>query len=1060
VPQVESRHDLSPLQVVRLFQSLQPTPDSPDRLGQWPTGMHFGESIWTVDEAPDPGTLARAWQLVVNCHPVLRSCFTWEDLEHPAQLIYSSGDSVPRWFDWRGLGSTAQRLALTELLSEQSYLRPRLDRAPLARLFAIWTQPGQFRLVLMAHPLLLDDWSVAAVVDDLLVCYVTLRVGSTAVRPRPRIEHHLAELATLDILDTEAFWRTELRGFCERTRIEKEPAEASHSGQPDQSVPTLTVPFRLEAEPSRQLLALTAGAGVELETGVVAAWTLLISRYARALDVVVGYDIPGRAYGGPELTDALGAFRNAVPLRVHVDERRPILHWLADLQRRREAVQRHEYVPEALIREWSEVPRSDVLFSHQFAFREAVAPPSAAAIGLPVRREFIPDVQVEALRLRIDDTGSGLDGSVVYRTGLFEPERVPAMVRHLARILASFADHPTGRLADVDMLTEPERTQLLREWNATNRPYPADLCIHEMFKRQVADNPDQVAVVHADRTVRYRELDEAAGRWVDRLRRIGVGPDRLVGVHVRRCPEMVALLLGVLRAGGAYVPLDPAYPFDRLAFMARDAGLTALVTDRTTVGDSWPELPCPLLSLDGSALDAGQAPSPAGGQPGSHPDHLAYVLYTSGSTGRPNGVAITHRNAVDLLHWVHEVFADDLDCVLATTSICFDCSILEIFGPLCWGGTTVLADSALDLRSLPVTWQVRLMHTVPSVMAELLRRGGPPSALRTVILGGESPWPALIEELRERGHVERIFNLYGPAEVTSYATAALIDKSGLTTPPSIGRPVANTEIYLLDPYGNPVPAGVPGELYVAGAGLARGYLHQPVRTAERFVPNRFGDRPGTRMYRTGDLACYRPDGTMAFLGRVDDQLKVRGFRIEPGEIEQALLRHPSVTDTVVVAQYEGEAAVGLTAYAAVIEPPPQPSELRDHLRAMLPSYLIPDAFVLGELPRLPNGKVDRQALHLGPRAGEGVRHRRYVAPGRPAEHALARIWAGLLGLDRVGVRDNFFELGGDSFLAIRMISAAGDAGLRFTATDVLEFQTVAELAAVAESSQAPNRAES
>jgi amino acid adenylation domain-containing protein len=1047
VPQFESRQELSPLQVVRLFQALRPNPRPPDEIGQWPPGAHIGESVWTVDEAPDPDALARAWQMVVNCHPVLRSRFTWEDLQRPAILIDSSGDSVPQWLDWRSLGSVARRRAFAKLLGEPAGHHLRLDQGSLVRLFAIRTQDEQFRVVLMAHALLLDDWSIAAVVDDLLACYMELRAsGSATVRPRPGFERYLAHLATLGLEDTEAFWRAELQGFRERTRLEQEPS----SGGLDQSVGTLTVPFSLAAGPGRRLRALAAGHGLDLETVVVGAWTLLISRYVREPDVVAGYDVPGRAHGGAQLTDMLGAFRNAVPLRFYVDERSQVLEWLAGVQQRREAVQRHEHVPEALIREWSEVARSDLLFSHLLTFRKAAAQPSVTAAGLPVRREFKPGLPVKALGIRIDDTGSGLEGSAAYRTSLFEPGRVPAMMRHLARILSGFADSPTGRLADIDMLTEPEKTQLLREWNATARPYPTGQCIHELFKHQVAANPGAVAVVHGDRSMRYRELDESAGRWADRLRGLGVGPDRLVGVHVRRCPEMVALLLGVLGAGGAYVPLDPVYPFERLAFMARDAGLAVLVTDQTTADDTWSKLQCPVISLGGSVLAAGETPGPAGDQPAPQADHLAYVLYTSGSTGRPNGVAITHRNAVDLLHWVREVFADDLDCVLATTSISFDCSILEIFGPLCWGGVTVLADSALDLRSLAATRQVHLMHTVPSVMAELLRQGGLPPALRTVILGGESPWPGLIEELRERGHVRRIFNLYGPTEVTSYATAALIDKDGLSSPPSIGRPVANTEIYLLDPYGNPVPVGVPGELCVAGTGLARGYLHQPARTAERFVPNRFGS-PGTRMYRTGDLARYGPDGTIAFLGRIDDQLKVRGYRIEPGEIEAALLRHPAVTDAAVVARHEGQVVVGLSAYVAA-EPPPPQGELREHLRALLPAYLIPDAFVVGELPRLPNGKIDRRALRPG-QAAESARHRPYMAPRRPAEHALARIWVALLGLDRVGVMDNFFELGGDSFLAIQMISGAEEEGLTFTAADVLQHQTIAELAELAESSR-------
>lgn len=1052
MPRVASRHDLSPLQVVRLFENLAPDSRMLDSHGQRRTGVHFGECVWIVDEAPDPGLLARAWQLVVNRHPVLRSCFTWEDIERPARVVYDSVDSAPQWLDWRGLGPAARQVAFAGLIEEQYGQPPRLDEAPLVRLCAIRTGTDQFRVVLVTHELLLDDRSVAAVADDLLACYRMLRAsGSATVRARPDLDPYLARLASQGLEDTEAFWRAELRGLRGPALLKQDPGEVPRPDESGRPVTSLTVPFTLETEPARRLRALAAEAGLQLETVFVGAWALLISRHHREPDVLVGYDVPGRAHGDVELADALGAFRNVVPLRVAVDERVRILDWLADLQRRRAAVQPHEYVPEALVREWSEVPRTDVLLWHRFAYREAAASPSGTAGGLPVRREAALDVPPEALGVRIDDTGSGFDGLAVYRADQFEPGHVASMMRRLARILAGFAASPGGRLADIDMLTGAERTQLLYEWNATARPYPTGLCVHNMFKRQVAANPDKVAVVYGDRSVSYRALDERAARWASRLRRLGVGPDRLVGIHVQRGPEMVEVLLGVLKAGGAYVPLDPAYPFDRLAFMARDARLTALVTDRVASGDVWSELPCPVLSLDGSTLVTGkEAATPGDDAEPPQADHLAYVLYTSGSTGRPNGVAITHRNAVDLLHWVEEVFADDLGCVLATTSICFDCSILEIFGPLCWGGTTVLADSALDLRSLPAGRQVRLMHTVPSVMAELLRGGGPPPTLRTVILGGESPWPALIKELRER-HIERIFNLYGPTEVTSYATAALIDKDGLTIPPSIGRPVANTEIYLLDPYGNPVPVGVPGELYVAGAGLARGYLHQPARTAERFVPNRFGKRPGTRVYRTGDLARYRPDGAIVFLGRVDDQLKVRGVRIEPGEVEQALLRHPAVTDAIVLARPGAEGAAGLSGFVAVAGPPIPEAELRDHLRALLPPYLIPDVLVAGELPRLPNGKVDRQALRLGQPLAESTRPRSYVAPRGPAEDALARLWEGLLGLGRVGVEDNFFEVGGTSFLAIRMIGAAAEIGLEFTVTDVLQYQTVAELAAVARS---------
>lgn len=1064
---VDGRHELSPTQLVLLFQTLQPDVDMLDQLDLKPVGVHVGESVFTVDEVPDASSLAASWQHMLTTHPLLRTSFDWTDLERPCQIVHRSVTSEPQWSDWRD-ASQAQSEALHRLIAAERERPFRLDQAPLVRLHAIRTAEAQFRLVLVTHDLLMDNWSVSAVIDDLLSCYRRLGEGGCPSAPRRRAySEYVAWLASRSLRRTEDFWRVELRGFRELTRLEQDAAEALPPGE----FPTkATEPLHLPPGPTAALRRLADQAGFDMETLVLAAWALVASRLVRDPDVVVGAEVSGRTHCPQRLRTTLGPFKTIVPVRVLIQEQARLLDYLSEVQRRRHAVARHEYVPEPLVREWSEVSKTDGLFWHTLEFRDADAlrQLSASASGIAMNRQEIPDLPVVALAVRVDDCGDTLDGGATYCTGLFEPGRVAAMMRHLEQVLRGFAagtdTESATRLADIDMLLPAERTQLLHTWNATARPYPTGRRIHELFADQVRQRPAATAVVHGDRQLSYRELAALSMRWARRLRELGVGSEALVGMAVLRSPEMVATMLGVLAAGGGYVPLDPNYPAERIAFMARDARLTALVSDVdvAVAGFLGAELPCPVISPNDLRIDDQRDGEPDRDDPnamaatcvavpGSDED-LAYVLYTSGSTGQPKGVAITHGNAVDLLYWVRETFGDDLKSVLATTSISFDCSILEIFGPLCWGGTTVLAEHALDLDAVPAGRPVRLLHTVPSVMAELLRTGSPPATLRTIILGGEAPWPKLLDQIRRQSNVTRIFNLYGPTEVTSYATAALLTADRPMTPPSIGRPVANTAVYLLDANDRPVPVGVPGELCVAGAGLARGYLHRPGLTAERFVPDPFSDRPGARMYRTGDLARYRADGTIVFLGRLDDQLKVRGYRVEPGEVERALVRHPGLAEAAVVARVHGEVNHGLLAFvvpslATDSAPQPNPAELRDHLCRLLPPYLVPDGFVVMDgLPRAPNGKVDRRAL-------SGVdpppQRRSFVPPSSHGEQLLAGLWSELLGVDRIGADDNFFELGGDSFAAVRMIARARQGGLALTATDVFERQTVAELASLA-----------
>ncbi|MCP4658067.1 MAG: amino acid adenylation domain-containing protein, partial [bacterium] len=582
----------------------------------------------------------------------------------------------------------------------------------------------------------------------------------------------------------------------------------------------------------------------------------------------------------------------------------------------------------------------------------------------------------------------GRAGSIEYAVELFDGATIARLARHFATLLGAIVARPEERIQDLELLTPAERWQLAGEWNAAALPgSTAAEGLHQPFEAQAARTPEAVAVVFGEDRLSYRELDARAGQLADRLRGLGVGPEVLTGIATPRTPEMVVAILAVLKAGGAYVPIDPSYPQERRDFMLEDSGAAVLigwqgqaegiVAGTTVVNPSLKRGDRPRLAL-------------------VSPDSLAYVIYTSGSTGRAKGVAITHRSALALVDWAREAFPRDaLHGVLASTSICFDISIFELFVPLAVGGKVILVENALALPHL--NEEVTLVNTVPSAMTELI--GQVPPSVKIVNLAGEPLSRHLVQQLPEA----EVRNLYGPSEDTTYSTWCRVEKQGK---PSIGRPLPGTRACVVDRGLRPVPCGVVGELCLGGAGLARGYLARPALTAERFIP----DVGGERLYRTGDLVRTLPDGRLDFLGRIDHQVKIRGFRIELGEIEAVLASHEAVAAVVVVARDQR-----LVAYVVG-----ETGELRSFLAERLPGYMVPSVFVsLEALPLLPNGKVDRRALPEpeGPTETAG-----YVAPRNPAEEVLAGIWSEVLGVERVGVHDDFFALGGHSLLATRVVS--------------------------------------
>lgn len=615
-------------------------------------------------------------------------------------------------------------------------------------------------------------------------------------------------------------------------------------------------------------------------------------------------------------------------------------------------------------------------------------------------------------------------------------------------------------------LSPQERHRVLVEWNQTEAPYPRTACLHDRFEQQAGETPQAEALVVGTERLTYRELNERANRVAHVLRSQGVGPETLVGIFLTRSAHLVSALLGVLKAGGAYVPMDPVYPNDRLAFILKDARVHTVLTQASlarplrelaTASASAPGIVC--LDTDEKLASTSVKNPHRFAQPGN----LAYVIYTSGSTGRPKGVGIEHRNAVAFIHWAGQLYRpEELSGVLAATSICFDPSVLELFVPLSFGGKVILAENALALPTLPAANEIHLMDTVPSAMRELLRSGGLPTSLETVNLGGEPVSDDLVCQLHALPHIKRIYDQYGPTETTTTATCALRRPE---EPGSIGRPIANTQVYLLNDRLEPVALGAAGELYIGGAGVGRGYLNRPELTAEKFIPNPFSAEPGSRLYRTGDLCRYRADAQLEYVGRVDQQVKINGRRVEPGEIEAVLRSHPSVDEAVVVVREDTPGHPRLTAYVvlrsnsgavAEAELPapttdfPLMAELRSYLKARLPPYMVPAVLVsLARFALMASGKIDRKALPAPPRLRSGESAPGYHPPRTTTEQQLCPLWSELLGVDQIGVHDNFFDMGGDSLVGVVMLGEVGKiSGQKLPHDTILKAPTVAQLAAL------------
>ena len=771
------------------------------------------------------------------------------------------------------------------------------------------------------------------------------------------------------------------------------------------------------------------------------AWALVLARVSGRDDVVFGTVLSGRMRGGSGGAPAPGLFINTLPVRIAMGEEN-VLNGLRHTHTLLSQLLLHEHAPLALAQRCSALAAPIPLFSSMLNYRQDAAVKAHALLEGMQWLDF-EERSNYPLSLSVDQLGEGFALTVQVVAGI-DPQRVCTyMHTALERVVDAWGNVPATPLRSLDVMPEAERHRLLVEWNDTSADYPRDQSIQQLFEVQAARAPEAIAVACEGGELSYGELNARANRLAHHLISLGVGPETLVGVCLERSAALIVGLLGILKAGGAYVPLDPNYPPARLAFMLTDTQAPVLLTQEVLLGQ--------LPPYEGHILCLDRDWDAIAGEPDSDPpcrttaENVAYVIYTSGSTGEPKGVVLTHANATAFLAWANRIFGRAaMERTLFSTSICFDLSIFELFAPLVSGCTVLLVRDALELSEAPLALAPSLLNTVPSAAQALVDARALPTGLRTICLAGEPLRAELVAGLRDAAPEAHIYNLYGPTECTTYATCCEISRGARIT---IGRPVSNTRVYILDGQLRPVPIGVSGEIYLAGAGLARGYLNRPALTAEKFVAVPFSSMAGARMYRTGDLARYLPDGNIEFLGRLDDQVKIRGYRIELGEIEAVLCQNPAVRQAVARAREDIPGNKRLVAYVVPADPAVRDmAPLRDYLRERLPDFMRPAAFVvLDALPLTANGKIDHKAL---PAPGEqAFAAGRYEAPVGKAENTIAEIWATMLRVEKVGRHDSFFDLGGDSLQAMAFVAQLQERiGVELPIAMVFETPTLAALA--------------
>ena len=1049
----------------------------PRRKDSGPVALSFAQQrLWFLEQLGDsnylvPATsrltgpldvaaLERSLNEITARHDALRSTFTTIDGQ-PMQIIAPRLPLTLSTIDLRHLPES-ERATETRRLREEA-LRPfDLERGPLFRASLLRVADEEHLLLLTMHHIVSDGWSLGVLIRELATLYENFVEGTTTTLPELPIQY--ADFAVWqrqwlsgEVLEGQLqYWREQLG--------DNPPVLELPTDRPRPLVPTYKGSF-ITCEIGKDLLEalkdLSRREGVSLYMTLLAAFKTLLARYAGQDQVIVGTPIANR--NRIDIENLIGFFVNTLVLRTDVSENPRFHKFLKQIREVTLGAFAHQDVPfEKLVeelqpeRDMSRTPLFQVMFSLQNS------PMPELKLSQVTMTLLQDDSTTSAFDLTLDITerAHALDCLLEYSTELFDRSTAQRILNHFTNLLESIVANPHQHLRELPLLTADEQQQILVDWNNTASEHNREACVHRLFEAQAERTPEAVAVVFGDQLVTYAELNQRANRLGHYLTELGVGPETRVGILLERSVEMAVALLAILKAGGAYVAFDPTYPPERLRYMLDDSGVALILTEQRVMANQ-PELGVRsiLIDVEQSSIAAHDSHNVASD---IDPANIVYLVYTSGSTGRPKGILIEHRSLVNAAYaFINKHRMTERDRLLQFASLSFDVAAEEFFAAWLSGSCVVMRPESVmtyaDFVALLESEQITIVNLPASFWFEWLtalseRELELPSALRRVIVGNEKTLEeTLAKWQRLVGQKLEWCNAYGPSEATitasNYepATTSSAREEKSTVP--IGRPVINVEMYVLDPAHHLVPAGVAGELYIGGAGLARGYHRQPGQTAERFIPHPFSRQPGERLYRTGDLARFRADGNVEFLGRVDEQVKIRGFRIEVGEVETVLAQHEGVRESVVIAREDERGSTRLIAYVVSNNGELQPADLRNYLKQRLAEYMVPSGFVvLDTLPRTPNGKVDRRALPEGDgaRADDGAV---YIAPRSSMERTIAGIWQELLKVEKVGMTDNFFGLGGHSLLLVNAQSKVTEAlRVKISMVEMFKYPTVSALA--------------
>ncbi|NEQ79121.1 MAG: amino acid adenylation domain-containing protein [Moorea sp. SIO2I5] len=993
----------------------------------------------------DIAALEQSLNEIVRRHESLRTSFKIVEGQSLQVIASNLSLSIPL-IDLQKLPETEQKTELQRLATEQQQKPFDLTQIPLIRWTLIKLREQEHVLLYTMHHIIGDGWSWGVLIGELSALYQAFSTGKPPSLPQLPIQYidfavwQRQELQGQKLESQLSYWKQQLENAPPLLQL---PTDRPRP--PVQTYRGTRQSFLLNKSLTEALKAIGRDTGTTLFMTLLTAFKILLYRYTGQKDIIVGSPIANRNQA--EIEGLIGCFVNTLVLRTTFSGNPTFKELLGQVRKMMMGAYANQDFPfEKLVEELQ--PERDVNYNPLFQVLFALQNTPKVKMELPGLT--ITPFEVEStsalfdLHLDITETNSGLECFWEYNTDLFDAARIRRMSGQFQTLLEAIAANPQQRVDQLPLLREAEKHQLLVEWNQTQVPYPKDTCIHQLFEGQVEKTPDAVAVVFEQQQLTYRELNQRANQLAHYLRKLGVKPEVLVGICVERSLEMLVGVLGILKAGGAYVPLDPAYPQERLAYMLSDSQVSVLLTTEN-LSKKLPEHQAHVVELD-TDWELILHESSKNPLTEVKSENLAYVIYTSGSTGKPKGVMVVHRGLCNLAEELIRLFQVQSDSrVLQFVSLSFDVSISEIAMALCSGATLCLGTSASLLPGQALMQLLRkqaITHiSLPSTVLAVLPTEELPD-LHTIIVGGEACSTELVAKWSKN---RSFFNAYGPTEST--VTATVYECKDPSQKPPIGRPLANTQIYILDSQGQPVPIGVPGELNIGGVGLARGYLNRPELTAQKFISNPFSNKSGDCLYKTGDLAQYLPDGNIEFLGRIDNQVKIRGFRIELGEIEAALLQHPAISEVVVLLREDHPGDKRIVAYLVFNqEQVPTINQIQNFLKNKLSNYMMPSAFVVLEvLPLTANGKLDRHALPAP--KGRPQLEEAYVMPQTEAERVIVAVWQEILQLEKVGINDNFFGIGGHSLLLIKIQAKLNEIfGKELSIINLFKYPTIKELA--------------